>query len=149
MLIIIRNLVKWAENAIGAKINHIYFENDSLVFYFVKSKDNQEANHIGLWHAHTNPLWLYICPILSLARYVFLFPEIFSSGSKLFSKKNQYKRYISTFFNVLKEFNEELKVLGTNTKELSRYSIRKGIASIMTSEYIISPPIISLHTRAG
>ena len=43
----LRNLVKRAENAAGAKINHISFENDSLAFHFAKSKGDQEGAQAG------------------------------------------------------------------------------------------------------
>ena len=40
--------MKRVENCVNAKINHIYFEHDALVFRFAKSKGHQRGEkHIG------------------------------------------------------------------------------------------------------
>ena len=60
LLEINRNLIKRAENSVGAKINHICFQNDSLCFRFDKSKGDQEGDQIGPWLLHANPLQPHI-----------------------------------------------------------------------------------------
>ena len=45
---------------------------------------------------------------------------------------------------MLNQYSKELKILGTNFKELDSYSSRKGITHIVASSYTMLPPIISL-----
>ena len=69
--------MKRAENCVDANINHIYFENDSLIFEFAKSKSHQEGEeHVGPWHVYANPMEPSICPVLSLAVLMFRFKAI-------------------------------------------------------------------------
>ena len=79
-LILDWNLMKRAENCVDAKINHIYFQDDCLVFQFAKSKGHQQGEeHVGPWHVFSNPDEPHICPVLSLARYLFfVFCIVFS-----------------------------------------------------------------------
>ena len=49
------NLMKRAENCVTANINHIYFDEDALVFGFTKTKGNQTGDEFGLWHVYANP----------------------------------------------------------------------------------------------
>ena len=52
--------MKRAENCKNFKIKHVYFESDSLVFDFSKSKGNKDSGeHSGLWHVYVNPLDLH------------------------------------------------------------------------------------------
>ena len=47
--------MKRAENCVNAQIAHIYFEDDSLVFEFVKSKGHQDGEeHLGPFHIYVN-----------------------------------------------------------------------------------------------
>ena len=66
-----RNLIKSDPNCVDAKISHIGFKNDSLVFQFAKSKGHQNIKyHVGPWHIYENPHETHICPVLALARYL-------------------------------------------------------------------------------
>ena len=56
-------LMKRAENCTNAKINHILFRDDCLVFEFAKSKGHQKGEeHVGPWHVYANPETPWICP---------------------------------------------------------------------------------------
>ena len=61
------NLIKCAENVVGAKINHVYFQNESLCFRFSKSKVDQEGNQISPWYMYDNLLQPHMCTVLALA----------------------------------------------------------------------------------
>ena len=61
-------LMKRAENCVGAKINHISFRDDALVFEFAKTKGNQTGDEFGPWHVYANPKAPWICPVLAFAR---------------------------------------------------------------------------------
>ncbi|NIR17287.1 MAG: hypothetical protein GWN86_26585, partial [Desulfobacterales bacterium] len=70
-------LMKRAENCVNAKINHIYFQDDCLVFEFAKSKGHQKGEeHVGPWHVYANPDKPWLCPVLALARYLLVYPEV-------------------------------------------------------------------------
>ena len=95
-------LMKRAENCVNCKINHISFRNDCLVFEFAKSKGHQRGeNHIGPWHVYANPHMPWSCPVLSLARYFFAFPDVLKGDMPLFDGNSQYQRYHKLFFNLV------------------------------------------------
>ena len=48
-----------------------------IVFQFAKSKSLQDGEeHVGPWHVYSNPLHPDICPFLSMAKFLFTYPEI-------------------------------------------------------------------------
>ena len=142
--------MKRAENCVNAKINHIKFDDDCLVFSFAKSKGHQNGEeHVGPWHVYSNPLEPHICPVLALARYIFAFPEVLSSNSSLFQGKSQYNRYSKLFLAVVKENMHELEPLGVEEGDLGTHSCRKGVATMVAAGCTISPPIVSLCIRCG
>ena len=86
--------MKRAENCVNAKINHINFHGDCLVFEFENSKVHQKGeNHLGPWHVYTNPSEMWLCPVLSLSRYLFFYPDVLNGGVSLFKGKLQYTQY--------------------------------------------------------
>ena len=73
------NLMARSENVVHAHILHVHWEEDCLVFRFVKSKGDQMGrNRDQEWHVYANPHNPAICPVLSLACYIFSNPGIFS-----------------------------------------------------------------------
>lgn len=142
--------MKRAENCVNAKINHIKFDDDCLVFSFAKSKGHQNGEeHVGPWHVYSNPLEPHICPVLALARYIFAFPEVLSSNSSLFQGKSQYNRYSNLFLDFVKETMHELEPLGVQEGDLGTHSCRKGVATMVAAGCTVSPPIVSLCIRCG
>ena len=76
-LILEWNLMARSKNCTKMHVNHIQWREDSLVFFFGKSKGNQSGkNNHQPWHVYSNPLEPTICPVLSFAKYVFLHPDI-------------------------------------------------------------------------
>ena len=74
--------MKRAENCVDNKINHITIRNDALVFHFAKSKGHQNGEeHVGPWHLYANPEHPHICVVLSLARYIFTYPQLLKEDS--------------------------------------------------------------------
>ena len=56
------NLMKWTESCVDAKVNHIIFENNCLIFEFAKSKSHQSGeDHVGSWYVYSNLLEPHIC----------------------------------------------------------------------------------------
>jgi hypothetical protein len=140
--------MKRAENCVDCKITHITFEGDSLVFQFAKSKSQQDGEeHIGPWHIYANPKEPFICPVLSLARYLFTFPNVLVGKSPLFEGTAQYNRYSNFFSRILRENHNQLP--GVNTGDLGTHSCRKGVATMVAAGCTCSPPIVSICVRAG
>ena len=45
------NLLARSDNCLAMNVNHVQWENDSLVFYFSKTKGDQSGDKSGdLWH---------------------------------------------------------------------------------------------------
>lgn len=145
-----RNLMKRAENCVNAQINHVYFDADSLVFEFAKSKGHQKGEkHLGPWHVYANPHKPHICPILAMARYLFTYPDVLKGNSRLFEGKNQYSRYLKRFHDLLISEAQTLLELGYEKGDLGTHSVRKGVGSKVASGSTVSPPIVAICIRAG
>lgn len=69
------------------------------MFEFEKLKGHQNGEeHVGPWHVYTNPLELHLCVVLSLARYLFSYPELFLNNTTLFQGTAQCTRYAKLLF---------------------------------------------------
>ena len=144
------NLMKRAENCVDCKITHITVKSDCLTFQFAKSKGHQNGEeHVGPWHVYANPLEPHLCVVLSLARYLFTYPELFLNNTALFQGSAQYCRYSKLFLNLLKENEEELKRMGVEPGDLGTHSCRKGVGTMVAAGCTVSPPIVSICIRAG
>ena len=143
-------LMKRAENCVNAQINHIYFRHDALVFEFAKSKGHQKGeDHVGPWHLFANPTDPYICPVLSLSRYLATNIDVMKGDMPLFEGTSQYDRYIGIFEKACVALEPELKKLGYQAGDLGTHSNRKGVATLIASGSTVSPPIAPLCIRAG
>ena len=144
------NLMKRAENCVDCKISHITVKSDCLVFQFAKSKGHQNGEeHVGPWHVYANPLEPHLCVVLSLARYLFTYPQLLLNNTALFQGTSQYNRYAKLFSNMLKENEEELKNMGVEPGDLGTHSCRKGVGTMVAAGCTVSPPIVSICVRAG
>ena len=142
--------MKRAENCVNAKIAHIRFEEDSLLFEFAKSKNHQDGEeHLGPWHLYANPKQPWLCPVLALAKYLLTYPESLCGNKPLFEGKDQYSHYCKIFSEVLKKNEEDLNLLGVEIGDLGSHSNRKGVATMVAGGCTCSPPIISICLRAG
>ena len=142
--------MKRAENYVDCKMNHNTIRNDSLVFQFAKSKGHQNGEeHVGPWHLYANPEEPHICVVLSLARYLFTYPQLLKEGASLFQGTSQYSRYAKLFLQVVSENKFELQELGVEDGDLGTHSCRKGVATMVAAGCTVSPPIVSICVRAG
>ena len=101
-------LMKRAENCVGAKINHISFIDDALVFEFAKSKGNQTGDEFGPWHVYANPNKPWMCPVLALSMYLFCYPDVLRGDAPLFEGNYQYRRYSTRLSKGLYEMEGNL-----------------------------------------
>ena len=142
--------MKRAENCVDCKINHISIQNDSLVFQFAKSKSHQNGEeHIGPWHLYVNPEEPHLCVVLSLARYLFTYPQLLKEDASLFQGTSQYNRYAKLFLQVISENKSELQQLGVEDGDIGTHSCCKGVATIVAVGCTVSTPIVSICVRAG
>ena len=144
------NLMKRAENCVNAKINHIYFRHDALVFDFAKSKGHQKGEtHLGPWHIYANPLKPWMCPLLALSRYLFCYPEVLKGDMPLFEGNAQYNRYAMIYTKAIVDLEADLNRLGFVKEDLGSHSNRKGVATMVASGCTVSPSIVAICIRAG
>ena len=138
------------ENCVDAKISHITFKNNSLVFQFAKSKRHQNGeDHVGPWHVYAIPHETHLFPVLELARYLFKYLELLVNKTSLFQGKSQYHRYSRMFLLLIKENLEHLKTLGDDEGNLGTHSCRKGVTTMVAAGCTVSSPIVSICIRAG
>ena len=84
-LILNCNLMKRSKNSVNMKVAQIRFHEDTLVFEFAKSKGIKGGeDHVGPWHVYANPLNLFICPLLALARCFLTFPKTLKTNATVF-----------------------------------------------------------------
>lgn len=98
---------------------------------------------------YANPLEPQLCVVLSLARYVFTYPELFLNNAALFQDNAQYSRYSKLFLKLLKATEEELKNMGVEPGDLDTYLCRKGVVTMVVVGCTVSSPIISIYVRVG
>ena len=88
---------------VNSKINHIRFHGDCLVFEFANSKVHQKGeNNLGHWHVYEDPSIMWMCPVLSLLRYLFFYPDILKVDVQLFEERSQYTRCAMQLTKIVK-----------------------------------------------
>jgi hypothetical protein len=166
------NLMARSENVVHAHMFHITWENDSLVFRFVKSKGDQTGkNSDQAWHVYANPNNPAVCPVLAMACYIFANPGIFGvsakegndasvttttlleepdmdHGGRLFPGAYQYERFMDCIHRIIAKYPEEFFALGISAGDLGSHSARKGAASHACAGSTVSPPMVSVCLRA-
>ena len=80
--------------------------------------------------------------------YILVFPSIFVDGNKLFSGKDQKKRFNTFLQRVTKSNSHLYQALHVDPKELGSHSICKGAATYCCAAVHPGPPIISVCLRA-
>ena len=99
------------ENCVDCKINHITIRDDALVFQFAKSKGHQNGeDHVGPRHLYANLEHSHLCVVLSLARYIFTYPQLLKDGLSLFQGTSQYNRYTKLFLQMISDNKCELQL---------------------------------------
>ena len=143
------NLMARSENVQSCHVNHIAWDNDSLLFYFPISKSNQggENSHVP-WHVYSNPFQPHLCPVLTLAKYLFSQSGILAVGDRLFPGKHQYDRFIKVFHRIIKVHEAEFRRFGVECGDLGSHSTRKGAITHVSSGCTVSPPMASICLRA-
>jgi len=144
------NLLARSDNCFTMHVKHVEFKNDSLLFFFGKSKGNQlgEGSE-NPWHVYSNPHNPIICPVLSLGRYLLSNPDILKNGGMLFPGQHQYGRFMNVFHKVIRDNKNLFEDLGVKEGELGSHSSRKGAITLVSAGCTVSPPMAAICLRAG
>ena len=147
------NLMARSDNVCTTHINHISWDDNSLIFYFLKSKKYREGgNSNEPWYLYANPFNPFICPIVALTRFVFCNPSVLNGTCKLFESTDPYQLYSKVLCRVL-EANESTYVFKiwissysfdfTGTQEehtqSKQYSIDKTIKQLIVGGMNLAP----------
>ena len=142
--------MKRAENCVNSKLNHIHFHSDCLIFGFAKYKGHQKVeNHLGSWHVYANPSIMWLCPVLSLSRYSFCYPDVLNGDVPLFEGKSQYTQYATWFMKLAKQLDTQLKILGFESGDLGPHSCCKEVATMLSAGYTLNTHISALCIHRG
>ena len=96
------NLLARSDNFLVMNVNHVQWENDSLVLYFSKMKGDQSGDKSGdLWHVYLNPNNPEIFPVLALEKYLLSHPDLMNLNCPIFPGNNQYDHFIKIFHRVI------------------------------------------------
>ena len=83
------NLLARSDNCLTMNVNHVQWDNDSLVFYFSKTKGDQSGDKSGdPWHVYSNLKNTELCPVLASEKCFISHPYLLNGNCPLFTGKN-------------------------------------------------------------
>ena len=129
---------------------HISWVGDALQITIPTHKGDQEGANTYPRNLYANPLTPSICPVLSLAVYVFS-QSFTRSGAhqSLFSEnENNENRFGKWLALTIKNQASNLAIFGIMLIKIGTHSFRKGVASFLAS-CPDGPGAISIFLRAG
>jgi hypothetical protein len=166
------NLMARSKYVVQAQILHVHWEDDCLVFCFVKSKGDQTGqNRNQEWHVYAN-----ICPVHALACYIFSNSGAFSANVDEIVNKTkengveveahggggpgcpapdcnrgcpfpdqfQYKRFMSCLHQIVEKYPAVFFALGISPGDLGSHLARKGGSGHACAGTTVSPPMVSI-----
>jgi hypothetical protein len=142
------NLMCRSRNTVLLRKEHMSWENDYLAVQFAHSKTDQggeDAPHKRAVFA--NPHLPEICPILSLARYMLIYPT--DETGDLFEGASQYERFRKILSEVVRDNADEIRRLGIDPKNVGVHSIRKGAATYCSNGTPTEVAFTAVCARAG
>ena len=144
------NLMARAHMIADMDVAHIEWGQDSLIFFFGKSKRNQTGEDADRpFHVYSNPENPEVCPVLALATYLVAYPDVLRTRGLLFPGSSQYSRFLKTFHATIEKHEDEFKSLGVSKGDLGSHSCRKGAITLVTTGCTVSPPMAAVCLRAG
>jgi hypothetical protein len=130
--------------------DHMFWTiSDSLEIHFTHHKGDQMGDHAACpRHLYANPLQPAVCPIFAVAIYLMTFNTLPTLTGRLFSGKNQVKRFSDIIKDILKVHKDEVCRYGHEVKDIGTHSIQKGAATY-ASNCPGGPPAASILVCAG
>ena len=78
-------LLAQSDNCLAMIVNHVQWDNDSLVFNFSKMKGHHSGDKSGdPWHVYSNPKNLELFPVLALTKYLLSHLDLMNGNFTLF-----------------------------------------------------------------
>ena len=78
------NLMARSDNCLNMHVSHVQWYEDSLLFFFGKSKTNPTGEKSNEpWHVYVNPHNPFICPVLALSKYLLSNTDIVKDGKHI------------------------------------------------------------------
>ncbi len=147
------NLMSRSESVASICLQHLSWQGDCLVILVPKTKTDQSATSIHPRHVYANPYDPEICPILSLAVFVFSHPFRYAGNkNSLFAGSYQNNRFGKILLKMLGNLSESERVvfssIGEEKTSYGTHSVRKGSASYCTS-LKDGPHTVNVFQRAG
>ena len=147
-LILCWNLIARCVSVGSLMYNHISWNLDSMVIVFPSHKGDKEGKSALPKHVYAKTEEPHICPILSLALFVFT-RGYDREGSKTTIFSGEAECRFSKWLHKLCADNKELLVnQGIDISMIGTHSFRKGIASFLSGTPE-GPTSISIYLRAG
>jgi hypothetical protein len=147
------NLMSRSESVASICLQHLSWQGDCLVILVPKTKTDQSASSIHPRHVYANPYEPEICPILSLAVFVFSHPFRYARNkNSLFAGSYQNNRFGKILLKMLGDLSEGERVIFSSINEektsYGTHSVRKGSASYCAS-LKDGPHTVNVFQRAG
>ena len=140
------NLMCRSYNSAHLMLQHLDWKDDCMTIKFAKTKNDSTGEGLGNEkHIYANPLIPSICPILSLAVYVWSTPRSIDNN-KLFCGESQEARFSKILNKVLHTITPTVN-LGATIEDLGCHSNRKGSTSYALNIHWISA--VQVYLRAG
>jgi hypothetical protein len=154
------NLIARTATVSSIMMEHVGWEEDSLLITTPKHKGDQEGVKCFARHLFANPLFPEICPVLALAVLTFartLRHDPSSDESdgavppnfRIFDGPNSTARFSDTLQRCIARLPDgNAALLGAEKKQLGTHSVRKGAASYC-SGMMNGPSMVQVFLRAG
>jgi hypothetical protein len=145
------NLIARSHSVSSITFDHITWKQDAMCIVFPKHKGDQEAKRSYPKHVYANPSNPEICPVLSLALYIWTMgPRANTTNRLVFSGKarDTEENFGKWLDQACESMKEALAALNLEIDEVGTHSFRKGVASFLAG-MIAGPSAISIYHRAG
>ena len=77
-----------SDNYLIMNVNHVQWENDSLVLYFSKTKGDQSGDKSGdIWNVYLKPKNPELCPVVAMTKHLLSRPYLLNGNYPLLPGK--------------------------------------------------------------
>lgn len=150
-LVLSWNLIARCASVSGIMFDHLTWSGDAMVVVFPSHKGDQEGKNVLPKHVYANPFSPSICPILSMAVYVFSIAfrspdrKSYLFGDNKDANEGRFSKWLRTYCS---HNRSELLSLGLVIEDIGTHSFRKGVATGLSS-MCGGPSPIAIYLRAG
>jgi hypothetical protein len=131
-------------------LDHLQWQDDSLVIYFSHQKNDQQGKWTAFrWHLFCNPFSKYVCSVSALSLWLASNEEMKVSGGPLFPGSNHQLQFNKLFGSFLNEHSQLVHACGCDPDLLGVHSFRKGALTFLSSVSTAGPTSGAIHQRAG